>query len=190
VEALRAESVAAAAPGVYSLTEPTRRGFGLALTGPDLHARWLHRQGGTPYPVPILPGCFLAMRRSTFCDTGGYDSAMAQLGNNDNELSCRLWLLGYQMVVVPAFEVGHLFRVTTPYDAQWVSVVHNRLRMALVHFDSQRVERVVDALRGYQAFPAAMAMMLNTDVFTRRAALAQLRRFSDGWYCERFSLPC
>ena len=85
VNALRAEGVGAVAPGIYSLTEPHRRGFGLYLTGPDLHARWRVRQGLDPYPVPILPGCFLAMRRETFARTAGFDPGMRQLGGNDNE---------------------------------------------------------------------------------------------------------
>ena len=190
VQALRAEAVGAVAPGVYSLTEPHRRGFGLSLTGPDLHTRWRVRQSLDPYPVPILPGCFLAMRRETFARTAGFDSGMRQLGGNDNELSCRFWLLGYELLVVPEIEVGHLFRVTTPYEAKWAALVHNRLRMAFVHFEACRVERVLHALRAYEAFPSAMAMMLDTDVFARRALLSASRRFDDSWYFEKFALEC
>jgi GT2 family glycosyltransferase len=190
VGALRAESVGAVAPGVYSLAEPKRRGFGLYLTGPDLRTQWRNRQGLTPSPVPILPGCFLAMRRETFVRTGGFDPGMRQLGGNDNEISCRFWLLGYELMVVPEVEVGHLFRKTTPYEARWAALVHNRVRMAFVHFGASRVERVLNALRGYNAFPAAMAMLLDTDVFARRALLAGLRRFDDAWYCEKFALDC
>jgi GT2 family glycosyltransferase len=190
VSALRDKIVGAAAPGIYSLTEPARRGFGLTLSGPDLHATWLHLRDSSAYAVPILPGCFLAMRRETFEKTGGFDPGMRQLGGNDNEISCRFWLLGYELRVVPNIEVGHLFRMTTPYSARWAAAVHNRLRMAFVHFDSDRVERVVTALRPYESFPAAVAMMLETDVFERRAALAASRRFDSEWYYDKFSLPC
>jgi glycosyltransferase involved in cell wall biosynthesis len=190
VSALRPECVGAVAPGIYSLTEPHRRGFGLYPTGPDLHARWRLRQGADPYPVPILPGCFLAMRRETFARTAGFDPGMRQLGGNDNEISCRFWLLGYELLVVPAIEVGHLFRDSTPYEAKWAALIHNRLRMAFVHFDARRVERVLHALRVYEAFPAAMAMMLDTDVFARRASVASSRRFNDSWYFDKFALEC
>jgi glycosyltransferase involved in cell wall biosynthesis len=190
VEALRPEGVGAVAPGIYSLTEPHRRGFGLHLTGPDLHSTWRRRQGEEPYPVPILPGCFLAMRREIFAHTAGFDPGMRQLGGNDNEISCRFWLLGHELHVVPTVEVGHLFRDSTPYEARWAALIHNRLRMAFVHFDSGRVERVLRALRAYEAFPTAMAMMLDTDVFARRASLTASRRFNDSWYFERFALEC
>jgi GT2 family glycosyltransferase len=190
VDALREESAGAVAPGVYSLTEPKRRGFGLHLTGPDLRTKWRVRPGPNPCPAPILPGCFLAMRREAFVRTGGFDPGMRQLGGNDNEISCRFWLMGYELLVVPEVEVGHLFRMTTPYESRWASLVHNRLRMAFVHFCASRVERVLNALRGYNAFPAAMAMMLDTDVFDRRALVAGTRRFDDAWYFQKFALEC
>jgi GT2 family glycosyltransferase len=190
LEALRDECVGAVAPGIYSMTEPKCRGFGLEVTGPDLHTGWKHKPGPGPHAVPVLPGCFLAMRRDAYQRSGGYDGDMRQLGGNDAELSCRLWLLGYQLLVVPEIEVGHLFRKVAPYPSLWASLVHNRLRMAFVHFGRERVERVVNALRAYEAFPAAMAMLLDANVFARRAEIASTRRFDDDWFFQQFALTC
>ncbi len=189
-DALRDERVGSAAPGIYSLTDPERRGFGMSLAGPDLRVPWLRKNGSEPYPVPVLPGGFLAMRRETFLKTGGYDPGMRQLGGNDAELSCRLWLRGYEQRVIPAFEVGHLFRSAAPYPAKWVALLHNRLRMAMVHFHPERVERVVRALQVYEAFPAAVAMLVDTDVQERRTLMAKARSFNDDWFFERFSIAC
>ena len=189
-DALRDERVGAVAPGIYNLTEPACRGFGMSVGGPDLRVPWLRKTASEPYPVPVLPGGFLAMRRETYLRTGGYDPGMRQLGGNDAELSCRLWLSGYEQKVVPELEVGHLFRSAAPYPAKWAALLHNRLRMALVHFHPERVERVVHALLAYEAFPAAVAMTLDTDVQERRALLARTRSFSDDWFFERFSLAC
>lgn len=189
-DALRDERAGAVAPGIYNLSQPEARGFGLSVEGPGLRSPWLRKAGDAPYPVPVLPGCFLAMRRETYLQTGGYDPGMRQLGGNDVELSFRLWLCGYEQKVVPEVEVGHLFRTVTPYPAQWRALVHNRLRMAMVHFQADRVERVVHALRSYQAFPSAVAMMLDTDVYARRAQMARTRRFDDDWFFLRFTLAC
>jgi GT2 family glycosyltransferase len=190
LEPLQSATVGAVAPGVYSLTEPRRRGYGLYLVGPDLHARWRHRQGLEPTAVPVLPGCFLAMRQDVFAATGGFDSGMRQLGGNDNELSLRLWLLGYELLIVPRIEVGHLFRTAIPFDATWAAVVHNRLRTAFVHFGQARIERVIDALRGYQAFPHGLAMTVDGDVHARRNLLRTQRRRSDDWFFDTFGLEC
>ena len=189
-DALRDPAVGAVAPGVYSLTEPRRRGFGLDLVGADLHARWKGKLAQQPYEVAVLPGCFLAMRRSTVRATGGLDPEMRQLGGNDGELTLRLWLLGYRQLVVPQVEVGHLFRTTIPYEATWTAVVHNRLRTALVHFGPERVQRVVQALRVYDRFPAGVAMMLDTNVFARRQAITAQRKFDDDWYFRKFQIEC
>ena len=190
IEPLESPRVGAVAPGVYSLTEPGRRGFGLYLSGPDLHARWRQKAGRTPSAVPVLPGCFLAMRRDVFAATGGFDGGMRQLGGNDNELSLRLWLLGYELLIVPRIEVGHLFRTTIPFDATWAAVVHNRLRTAFVHFGRERIERVVSALRAYQSFPTGLAMTVEGDTFSRRAHLLAERRRTDDWFFEFFGMTC
>jgi GT2 family glycosyltransferase len=187
---LESRRVGAVAPGIYSLTEPKRRGFGLELSGPDLHARWRPRRGSRPSRVPILPGCFLAMRRDVFAATGGFDPGMRQLGGNDNELSLRLWLLGYDLLVVPAIQAGHLFRTRIPFDATWAAVVHNRLRTAFVHFREDRIERVVDALRGYEAFPTGLAMAAGGDMCARRTLLHQQRQRTDDWFFSAFGLTC
>jgi len=187
---LASPSVGATAPGIYSITQPERRGFGLYLSGPELRVRWKPFPGRSPARVPILPGCLLAMRRDVFDETGGFDPGMRQLGGNDNELSLRLWLLGYELLVVPAVEAGHLFRTRIPFDATWAAVVHNRLRTAFVHFRQERIERVVDALRAYDAFPSGLAMTAAGDVFARRALLHARRQRSDDWFFEAFGLTC
>jgi GT2 family glycosyltransferase len=190
IEPLESREVGAVAPGIYSVTEPTRRGFGLYLAGPELRARWKPFPGRVPARVPILPGCLLAMRRDVFDATGAFDPGMRQLGGNDNELSLRLWLLGYDLLVVPTVEAGHLFRTRIPFDATWAAVVHNRLRTAFVHFREERIERVVDALRAYQAFSSGLAMTAAGDVFARRALLHARRLRSDDWFFEAFGLTC
>ncbi len=189
-DALRDERTGSVAPGVFSMTTPEQCGYGLDVTGPNLHTTWRHKPGDKPQAAPVLPGCFLAMSREVYLRTGGYDADMRQLGGNDAELSCRLWLLGYRQLVVPEVRVGHLFRKATPYPSHWTSVLHNRLRMAFVHFGQERLERVLHALRGYEAFPAAMAMMRDANVFSRRAEVLGARQFDDDWYFEQFTLTC
>ncbi|HTS30581.1 MAG TPA: glycosyltransferase [Bryobacteraceae bacterium] len=190
VEALERSETGACAPGISSLTEPRRRGFGLYFAGPELHARWRPKTSKAPEPAPILPGCFLAMRRDVFEATGGFDAGMRQLGGNDNELSFRLWTLGYRLLVLPQLEVAHLFRTSVPYEATWAAVVHNRLRMAFVHFSRERRERVIGALRHYEAFPAGLSMAVESDLRGRRSLVERSRKFDDDWFFRNFNLEC
>ena len=190
LQALEDPRVGACAPGIYSLLEPDRRGYGLFIDGPDLHASWHAKRPDAPLEVAVLPGCFLAMRREVFEATGGFDPGMRQLGGNDNEVSFRLWTFGYKLLILPQVEVGHLFRTVAPYETTWASVVHNRLRMAMVHFDAARVERVVEALVQYERFPAGLALMTGGDHAERRIAVAKRRKFDDVSYFNAFDLTC
>jgi len=188
LNALSDPRVGACAPAIYGLADPTKRGYGLYFTGPDLRTRWHGKHPDIAKEVAVLPGCFLAMRRDVFEITGGFDPGMRQLGGNDNEISFRFWTFGYKLLVVPEVEVGHLFRDSTPYEATWTAVIHNRLRMAMVHFEAHRIERVVEALMRYQRFPAGLAMLADGDHGQRRLAVAKQRTVDDVWYCNRFEM--
>jgi hypothetical protein len=186
VEALDNESVGAVAPVISNQEEPQYKGFGLRLKSPDLSIEWLRRQGQEPYRVPILPGCCLGMRRATFEATGGFDGGMVRSQGVDNELAVRFWLLGYELWLVPQVEVLHLFRRAQPYELRWDTVMHNKLRLAFVHFAQDRVGRVVEALRGNAGFAAGLAQLAVGDAAERRSHLASKRVRDDAWFFEQF----
>ena len=186
VELLDKDSVGAVAPVITNQEEPQYKGFGLRLKSPDLSIEWLRREAEEPYPVPILPGCCLAMRRETFEETGGFDGAMIRSGGVDNELALRFWLLGYELWLAPQVEVLHLFRRRQPYELRWDTVMHNKLRLAFVHFEQDRVSRVVEALRGHTGFAAGLARLAVGDASESRSRLASRRVRDDGWFFEQF----
>ena len=187
-EALADPTVAATAPAVTHLPATRRRGFGLTLTGPDLDARWLPRQGVTPFAVPILPGCALMMRRATLDTVGGWDGGLLHRGGVDNEMSLRLWLLGYELLIVPEVVVPHLFRKASPYPVGWPQYLHNRLRLAFAHLNAERLAKVVKALHREPAFGEAMALLVEGDISARRREMLACRARTDDWYFERFGM--
>ena len=186
VELLDKDSVGAVAPVILNQEKPRYKGFGLRLKSPDLSIEWLRRQGEDPYPVPILPGCCLAMRRETFEATGGFDGGMIRSQGVDNELGVRFWVLGYEMWLAPQVEVMHLFRRRQPYELAWNTVMHNKLRLAFVHFEQDRVSRVVDALRGHKGFAAGLAQLAVGDAAEGRSLIASKRVRDDRWFFEQF----
>jgi GT2 family glycosyltransferase len=179
--ALADPSVGGAAPAITNSECPWLRGYGLRFTGFELDVDWLPRLGDESYAVPLMPWCFGAMRRDVFESTGGFDSGMIQWGSIDNEMSVRLWSLGYELKIVPELEVGHFFRDERPYPIEWMPVLHNRLRLAFVHFDTDQVAGVVHALAADPAFPGALARVIDGDVSTRRRAMASRRVRDTEW---------
>ena len=56
--------------------------------------------------------------------------------------------------------------------------------------ERERIERVVQALRAYKAFPTGLAMTVEGDPFARRAHLLAERRRTDDWFFEFFGMTC
>ena len=186
LEALADPSAGGAAPAIVDVNNPDAKGCGLQLNGPDPSEKWLDAPDDQPFQAPLLPWCSTAMRRDVFEATGGFDEGMVRWGQIDNEMSLRLWLLGYQLWVVPAVEVRHLFRKSRPYHCEWSWPLHNKLRLSFVHFDSERVARVAGALRDRDEFPDALGLLAQGDVSLRRAAMLERRVHDAEWFFQKF----
>ena len=186
VELLETHPDAAVAPGVTDVQQTHRQGFGLRIKAPELISEWLPLESEEPHCVPVAPGCSLAVGRSVFLAAGGFDGGMLRSQGIDNEFCLRWWLLGNECWVVPQVVVVHLFRQQMPYELRWETVLHNRLRLALVHLDGRRIAAVVDSLRTHAAFGGALALAADSDVLERRALLAATRRYDVDWFLGRF----
>ncbi len=179
----------AVAPAI-SIMRPTpveSTGYGQKWRNASLDIDWLGRAKAEPYPAPLLGGGFLAMRRDVFAAAGGFDSGMIVWGSEDAELSIRLWTLGYECWVAPGVDVEHFFRPRYPYEVGWEPVLHNKLRLATIHFGPERRRRVVERLTQYAAFPAARARLAAGDVEDRAYWMHAERRFDDDWFFDRFA---
>jgi GT2 family glycosyltransferase len=185
VELLDDPSIAAAAPSISVMGETKFKGFGLHFKGADLAADWLGRAGRDPYAVPILPGCCMAIRRDVLDATGGPDDGMLRCGGIDNEFCLRLWLLGYRLMIVPDIEVEHLFG-PRDYPLKWRTVVHNRLRLAFIHFGRHRIRQVVEALKETKGFVDGLSLTVGTDIAEKRAEWRARRKYNEDWFFERF----
>ena len=188
LELLADKKVGAVAPAVIDVEKPESKGYGLSLPATDLEPDWLDRQTDAPYPVPLLPGCCLAMRRDIFQATGGFDDGLGSHGSDDAELSLRLWLLGYELLLVPEVEVRHLFRTRFPYPVRWKTVLYNRLRMAFAHLGSPRLAKVFTALHRHKSFWPALTLNLERDILGWRADLFARRSRNDDWFFGRFGI--
>jgi glycosyltransferase involved in cell wall biosynthesis len=188
--ALREERVGAVAPAIAALGQPERTGYGYSVSGPKLDTTWLGRRGARPYSVPLVSGCFVALRRATFEAIGGFDNSMIGWGWEDTELSMRLWLLGYDVRVAPEVTVAHLFRSKHPYAVSWTGVLHNLLRLALAHFNAARLTRAIEAIKSHADFAAALALVSDGNIWAQRAKLAASRVHDDDWFFHRFGLAC
>jgi glycosyltransferase involved in cell wall biosynthesis len=165
------------------------RGAGCTWGTPALDMVWLAPRSQDPYPVPLLPGGCQAIRSSDFFSFAAYDPGMSHIGSEGEEQSLRCWLMGYQVVVHPRVLIHHLFRDRPPYEVRAGELVYNRLRIALVHFTTERVARVVDALKFVPYFSEQIMCLLKSDVMEQRSLWHARRLRSDDWFFTRFGIP-
>ena len=187
LEVLENPKVGGVAPAIVGYRRG-RIGYGLTFRDAQLEVRWRRRKPRGPAPAPIIPGCCFATRRDVIEATGGWDDGQLQRGNIDNEGSVRLWMLGYDLMIAPDTVVAHKFRKRSPYRVGWREFLFNRLRLAFVHFNPQRLGKVVAALRGYPEFGEALALLASSDVAQRRREVDARRVRDDNWYCDRFKI--
>ncbi len=188
LELLARPEVGMAAPAIGMLQADggESAGYGQKWCDASLAVGWLGKQSDRPYPVPLICGCFLALRRALFQDVGGFDPGLVLWGAEDSELSIRLWLLGYECWVAPQVNVKHAFRARFPYEVKWEPILHNRLRLASTHLGSRRLLRIVDRLKQYDEFAAASVRLLTGDMAARAAKLRSRRVHDDDWFFQRF----
>jgi len=187
-EALTVADVGAVAPGITSM-DVGATGYGLTWVGRPLQAEWLERFASTPYAVPFLGGGFLVMRRDVFFRSGAFDPGFIRWGSEDIELSLRLWMLGWECRVVPAVEVVHDFRTSFPYAVGDEPVVHNQLRLSVLHFRQPRLSALVSSLAEDPQFGAAASRLFAGDVLERRMQIERVRRYDDEWFTDAFGIP-
>jgi GT2 family glycosyltransferase len=187
-EVLSQPDAGAVSPAISAMGNANACGYGLRWRDAALNVDWLGKQADGPYPAPLLCGCFMGIRREVFETAGGFDDGLTTWGFEDVELSLRLWLLGYQCLVLPQITVGHLFRDAHPYSVPWDIVLHNLLRVAFVHFGAARLERVTATIAANPAFPQAFARLAEGDAHRLRDELRARRVHDDDWYFDRFGI--
>lgn len=191
LEGFEDERAAAVGPGIIDMYERRSKGFGMMWTDAELNTTWLPISGVQPYAVPLLPGAFLAVRRTAFQRVGGFDGGMIGSGGDDVELCFNLWTCGFECRVAPKLEVSWM----NPYawgalrpSQYWRALLHNLLRLAAVHFSPARLHAMVTRLSGDPAFPDACARMLTSEASRRRAWIDRRRMHSDAWFFEKFAI--
>lgn len=174
------------APQISSVERPGATTFGLTLRDKELGVEWLPRRGDDPYPVPLVGGGCMAMRKEFFDNVGGFDP-MRCFGMEDVELCIRCWLSGYSVTMVPKADVAHLFK-KQGFPVGWHDLLYNRLRTAVLHFEGDPLERILACARTKPAFAEAACTLLASDVWTRYSFVRAMRKYDAEWFCRRFHI--
>lgn len=186
-DALADPAVGAVVPAVTGLDDPeSAQGYGMRFSSDTLDVEWLGKTGDDPYPVPLMCGCFMAIRRAVFDELNGFDAGMTLWGSEDLEFSLHLWLRGYECRVLPNLVVAHRFAPSFRYPVDW-ELLYNRLRMGVVHLGPKRCFDLLSQHQSDAHITSAWERLTTSDVWIRRHAIRLARRHDDDWYFERFA---
>ena len=188
LQALEREDVAAAAPTLTDAQTGTVRVHGLEFADAALNVHWLRAHSKRPFPIPLVCGSFVAVRRDALARAGGFDTSFEAYGAEDLELSLRLWRMGYECLAVPAAEVAHAWKERTADSLEWRPFLANLIRLATLHLSLENLAQFNACLSAAEDFPRAYAHVLAGDALRRREELSTLCACDDDWFFARFGM--
>ena len=175
-------------PCVNVLGNESVKIYGITLKNSSLDTEWIYNGKKTPSEIPIANACCLAATKMCFTDIGMFDDSFKTYGFEDVELSIRAWLLGCTVYNLPYAEISHLFREKFPYDVNQLDIDKNILRTAFLHFDADRIKRVIESIKERRNIDTAIKLLSKTNVFQRRSTLLKKRKHDDDWFFRRFGI--
>ena len=140
-------------PAMGSLDRPHLVEYGMYW--PNALMRRTHMSVIEPTPNGLRPnrhalfvsGNGQAISRQLYTKIGGFDDGLLPpWGAEDEEICLRLWRYGYQVTILPQWEMLHMFkREGFQYEVKYETQLFNTMRCALLHIDADRYRKVLHA---------------------------------------------
>jgi SAM-dependent methyltransferase len=183
LETLAKPGVGAASPVLVSFSQHDQPVGGLTFVDSVLNTRWLSAPDSAG-PVPILPGCFIAIRREFLDRIGGIDPRAGD-GFDNLDLCLRIWRAGYECMVVPTSRVAHDFLASGDHDLDWDNFIYNLVRLGSIHLDESDLTTMLSSLGGNSSLSKALARVICDDTPNRRMAIASNSKAEAGVILRR-----
>lgn len=180
------DDVGAVCAGIESASDANAIGYGVTLDK-ILSFSWIPKPSAIS-PVPVGPGGCIAIRRDVFNIIGGFEENFPAWGHEDVEISIKMWLFGYQILVNPHVTVAHVFRTQHPYTLKYEDVDYNLLWMAICHFDQRRLLKVMEMVNRRNSLDVNLKRLLSSGVFDKSKDLRSRRKYDDSWYFKKFNI--
>ncbi|MDQ6598593.1 glycosyltransferase [Bacillus salipaludis] len=186
IDPIKNGKAAAANPGIADAANPSNIGYGYTWSK-DLEPKWNTDRKKDPYPVPLLAGGCMAISKEAYLDVDGFDRGFVVWGHEDEEISFKLWLFGYQCYIVPEVTILHVFRPSAPFELKWDFINYNLMRMALLHLNLVRVAKLSSLIK-YSDKEKILDDVLSGNVLEKRALYFKKRKHDDNWFMEKFNI--
>ncbi|MDW8801300.1 glycosyltransferase [Clostridium sp. A1-XYC3] len=164
------------------------RGYGGTWNN-KLQFTWLGKPEETVAEIPFLSGGALAIKRDVFQEIGGFDKNFEVYGVEDQEISLKLWLFGYKVVINCSVEVEHLYKEKRCYEVTYLNVQYNFLCMVYSHFGYDNLVKAIRAAKELPSFDEAMAkVIVNDNIFKQRRDYFSRRKYDENYFIQKFNI--
>ncbi len=167
-------------------SDPGARWLGRFFTDARLTARPLEGWAADrPVPVPLLGSALSLYTRRVLAAAGGVDGEFSSAAAAVDELSIRLWRMGFRCMVAAQVEA----RAPAPDSddaGEALARLHDRLRIATLHLGPERLQAFLERARSEPGFEQAANRLAASDTERRRASIEAVCGRSDDWYLESF----
>lgn len=151
---------------------------------------WLGRPENTGTEIPLAPGCALGIKREIFKTIGGFNNHFKLYGVEDQEISLKLWLFGYTILIDTSIEINHLFKVNNSYKLTYADLIYNYLCLAYLHFNYNNLVKVFELFKTRSSFNIAFTnILLNESLLTQRKEYFRKRKFDENYFFKKFNIP-
>lgn len=174
-------------PGIADYHNPSNVGFGQTWND-RLEIGWLAAPKAV-CPVPLAPGGLVAFKKEAFRSVGGFEQGFKIWGYEDVELSFKCWLFGFGVFVTPDVTVRHIFRTKHTYYISFDEVNYNLMRMAISHFNRERLAKTITMIRPKPNIEKILAEITLSDVWEQRRDYLSRRKYDDDWFMAKFKIP-
>lgn len=139
--------------------------------------------------IPMFCGCTFGIKKDIFKSIGGFDRYFKVYGVEDQEMSLRLWLFGYKIILNPLIEVEHLFKTTHNFEITHENIIYNFLCMIFSHFNENNLIKALSIVKNNNEFSkATSAIMLNEDLIKQRNKYFKNRKYNENDFFEKFNI--
>ncbi|MBW9152825.1 glycosyltransferase family 2 protein [Clostridium estertheticum] len=135
-------------------------------------------------------GCTFGIKREVFEEIKGFDDHFKGYGYEDQELSLKLWLFGYRIILDSSVIINHLFKTSHTYTITSEELMYNFLCMVYLHFDTHNLAIAFNIARKNYCFSSqAVKIMLNEDLMSKRKEYFIKRTFDENYFFQKFNIP-
>jgi len=186
VKGIAEDDIGAICPGIAASDNRGVIGYGGTINH-QFAFTWLSKPEKIS-EIPIGPGGCIAIRKEVFQHIGGFEENFPAWGFEDIEISIRMWLFGYRIMINPAVEVEHVFRSKHPYPIKYSEVDYNMLWLAICHFNKQRLLKIVEIVNARKDLDHLLTRLQDSNVWQQSNEYLKMRKYDDDWYFQKFNI--